>query len=129
MAGSGWFHRTQDPEPGFEEKKAGEPIMMAISYEDDGGTARVRIYHNGDEIGDYTFGQFVSFDNNDAEAIWGKRHGGLAGGPGDLDAHIEDSRIYASVLSQAEIKKLLPDTLDVEAHGKLATIWARLKTE
>ena len=127
MAGSGWFHRTQDPDPGFEEKKTGELIMMAISYEDDGGTARVRLYRNGDKIGDYKFGQFVTFDNKDAEAIWGKRHGGLGGGPGDLDAHIEDSRIYASVLSQAEIKKLLPDTLDVEASGKLATAWARLK--
>ena len=71
----------------------------------------------------------MTFENNDAEAIWGKRHGGLGGGPGDLDAHIEDSRIYASVLSEAEIKKLLPDTLDVEAHGKLATTWASLKTE
>ena len=129
MAGSGWFHRTQDPKPGFEEKKTGELIMMAISYTDDGGTARVQIYRNGDKIGDYTFGQFVTFDNEDAEAIWGKRHGGLGGGPGDLDAHIEDSRIYASVLSEAEIKKLLPDTLDVEAHGKLTTTWARLKTD
>ena len=52
-----------------------------------------------------------------------------SGGPGDLDAHIEDSRIYTSALSDAEIKKLLPDTLDVEAHDKLATTWARLKTE
>ena len=127
MAGSGWFHRTQDPKPGFEEKKTGQLIMIAISYEDDGGTAHVRIYRNGDKIGDYTFGQFVTFDNKDAEAIWGKRHGGLGGGPGDLDAHIEDSRIYASVLSQAEIKKLLPNTLNVEASGKLATTWARLK--
>ncbi len=129
MAGSGWFHRTQDPDPGFEEKKTGELIMMAISYEDDGGTAHVRIYRNGDKIGDYTFGQFVTFDNDDAEAIWGKRHGGLGGGPGDLDAHIEDSRIYASVLSQAEIKKLLPNTLDVDASDKLATTWAKLKTK
>lgn len=128
MAGSGWFHRTQDPEPGFEEKKTGELIMMAISYENDNGTAHVKLYRNGDKIGDYTFGQFVSFAKNDAEAIWGKRHGGLGGGPGDLDVHIEDSRIYAAVLSQAEIKKLLPDTLEVEAHGKLTTTWARLKT-
>ena len=129
MAGSGWVHRTQDPDPGFEEKKTGELIMMAISYEDDGGTAHVRIYRNGDKIGDYTFGQFVTFDNDDAEAIWGKRHGGLGGGPGDLDAHIEDSRIYASVLSQAEIKKLLPNPLDVDASDKLATTWAKLKTK
>ncbi|MDE0318021.1 MAG: hypothetical protein OXM61_24335 [Candidatus Poribacteria bacterium] len=128
MAGSGWFHRTQDPEPGFEEKKTGELIMMAISYENDNGTAHVKLYRNGDKIGGYTFGQFVSFATNDAEAIWGKRHGGLGGGPGDLDVHIEDSRIYAAVLSQAEIKKLLPDTLKVEAHGKLTTTWAKLKT-
>ncbi len=127
MAGSGWFHRTQDPEPGFEEKKTGELIMLAISYENDNGTAHVKLYRNGDKIGDYTFGQFVSFAKNDAEAIWGKRHGGLGGGPGDLDVHIEDSRIYAAVLSQAEIKKLLPDTLEVEAHGKLTTTWAKLK--
>ena len=127
MAGSGWFHRTQDPEPGFEEKETGVLIMMAISYENDNGTAHMRIYRNGDKIGDYKLGQFVSFANNDAEAIWGKRHGGVAGGPGDLDVHIEDSRIYAAVLSQAEIKKLLPDTLEVEAHGKLTTTWARLK--
>jgi len=128
MAGSGWFHRTQDPEPGFEEKKTGELIMMAISYENDNGTAHVKLYRNGDKIGDYTFGKFVPFAKNDAEAIWGKRHGGLGGGPGDLDVHIEDSRIYAAVLSQAEIKKLLPDTLEVEAQGKIATTWARLKT-
>jgi len=102
--------------------------MMESSYEDDGGTTRVRIYRNGDE-GAYTFGQGVSFDNNDAEVIWGKRHGGLAGGSSDLDAHIEDSRIYATVLSQAEIKKLLLDMRDVEARGKLATAWARLKTQ
>ncbi len=127
MAGSGWFHRTQDPEPGFEEKETGVLIMMAISYENDNGTAHMRIYRNGDKIGDYKLGQFVSFANNDAEAIWGKRHGGIAGGPGDLDVHIEDSRIYAAVLSQAEIKKLLPDTLEVEAHGKLTITWARLK--
>ena len=127
MAGSGWFHRTKDPEPGFEEKQTGKLVMIAISYENDNGTARVRLYRNGDEIGDYTFGQFVTFANNDAEAIWGKRHGGLGGGPGDLDVHIEDSRIYADVLSQAEIKKLIPDSLEVDAHGKIATTWARIK--
>ena len=128
MAGSGWFHRTKDPEPGFEEKKTGQLVMMAISYGDDNGTAHVKIYRNGDKIGDYTFGQFVVFANKDAEVIWGKRHGSVAGGPGDLDVHIEDSRIYNTVLSQAEIKKLMPNTLDVEAHGKLSTTWARLKT-
>lgn len=129
MAGSGWFDRTQDPVHGFEEKNTGELIMVAISYENDNDTARVRIYRNGDEIGDYTHGKFVSFAKNDAEAIWGKRHGGVGGGPGDLDVHIEDSRIYAAVLTQAEIKKLIPDTLSVEAQDKLTTTWGRLKID
>ena len=128
MAGSGWFHRTQDAVPGFEEKKKGELIQMAISYEDVKGTAHVRIYHNGDLIGDYTFGQFEPFKKNDTAAIWGKRHD-PAGGPGDLDAHIEDSRIYATVLSQDEIKALRPDSLQVEARGKLTTLWGAIKAK
>ena len=84
MAGSGWFHRTQDPDPGFEEKKAGELIMMAISYEDDGGTARVRIYRNGDKIGGlYIWSIREPLITKMPRQSGGKRHGGLGGGPGD----------------------------------------------
>ena len=44
MAGSGWFHRTEDPKPGFEEKKEGQMAQLAISYKKIGGgegTAKV----------------------------------------------------------------------------------------
>jgi hypothetical protein len=129
MAGSGWFHRTLDPDPGFEEKKEGVLIQMAISYENDKGTAHVMIYHNGDLIGDYTHGQFATFAKDDAEAIFGIRHGGVGGGPGNLDAHIEEARIYGAVLSQDEIKKLRVGTLQVEARGKLTTSWGAIKTK
>ncbi|MBC8472899.1 MAG: hypothetical protein H8D56_25840 [Planctomycetes bacterium] len=129
MAGSGWFHRTQDPDPGFEEKKTGVLIQMAISYEDDGGKAHVMIYHNGDIIGDYTHGQFEPFNTDDAEAIWGQRHGGVGGGPGNLDAHIEECRIYGAVLEQDEIQALKLGTLQVEASGKLTTTWATMKAK
>lgn len=104
--------------------------QLAISYKKIGGgegTAHVVIYHNGVKIGDYKKGIFPVFAKDDAEAIWGKRHGGVNGGPGDLDAKIEDARIYAKVLDQDEIKSLRPDTLDIEAAGKLATAWAAIK--
>ena len=32
MAGSGWFHRTQDPKPGFEKTKENRMAQLAISY-------------------------------------------------------------------------------------------------
>ena len=127
MAGSGWFHRTQDFDPGFAEKDTGELIYMAISYEED-GEARVIGYHNGELIGDYTLGQFEPFLQGDTAAIWGKRHD-PAGGPGDLDALIEDSRIYDTVLTHDEIKELEPNTLAVEARGKLATLWGAMKAK
>ncbi|HIA66317.1 TPA: hypothetical protein EYN98_09680 [Candidatus Poribacteria bacterium] len=99
--------------------------QLAISYKKIGGgegTAHVVIYH-----GDYKKGIFPVFAKDDAEAILGKRHGGVNGGPGDLDAKIEDARIYAKVLDQDEIKSLRPDTLDIEAAGKLATARAAIK--
>ena len=64
---------------------------------------------------------------DDCEAIWGIRHGGVGGGPGNMDAKIEDARIYATVLSQGEVKALRPDTLAIEALAKLATTWAAIK--
>ena len=42
-------------------------------------------------------------------------------------ARVEDARIYNAVLSKAEINNLVEDTLDVEARGKLATVWGVLK--
>ena len=130
MAGSGWFHRTQDAVPGFEETETGKLIQIAISYEDEGGTAHVRIYRNGDLIGDYTSGQFEPFRKDDAEAIWGHRHGSVEGGPGNLDAHIEESRIYAAVLSQDEIKALaLGAVASVTSRGKLTTLWGAMKAK
>ena len=130
MAGSGWFHRTQDPKPGFEETKENRMAQLAISYKKIGGgegTAHVVIYHNGVKIGDYKQGIFPLFAKDDCEAIWGIRHGGVGGGPGNMDAKIEDARIYATVLSQGEVKALRPDTLAIEALAKLATTWAAIK--
>ena len=127
MAGSSHFRRTQDADPGFEEKQTGKLIQLAISYEDDGGNAKIMIYRDGDVIGDYTMGPIVSWEAGDVEALFGPR--ALIGGTahGWVIARVEDARIYNAVLDEKEINNLTVDTLDVEARGKLAATWGRLK--
>ena len=127
MAGSSHFRRTQDADPGFEEKQTGKLIQLAISYEDDGGNAKIMIYRDGDVIGDYTMGPIVSWEAGDVEALFGPR--ALIGGTahGWVIARVEDARIYNAVLNEKEINNLTVDTLDVEARGKLAATWGRLK--
>ena len=45
----------------------------------------------------------------DAEIFWGVRHGNArSGGPENMDAHIEESRIYAGVLTGEQLKRLNP---------------------
>ncbi len=129
MAGSSFFRRTQDANPGFEEKKTGQLIQMAISYEDDGGNAKIMIYRNGDLIGDYTQGPIVSWVTGDVEAIFGPRAfiGGTA--HGWVIARVEDARIYNAVLSEKEINSLVENTLSVQARGKLATAWGVIKAK
>jgi len=125
--GSGWFNRTQDFDPGFEEKKAGELIQMAISFEDDGGNAHIIGYRNGEVIGEYTFGPIVLLKKSDTQVIFGTRWSN-DGNPVDfVDALIEDARIYAAVLSQKEIKALQPNTTPVETLDKLSTLWGAIK--
>ncbi len=127
MAGSSFFRRTQDANPGFEEKETGKLIQLAISYEDDGGNAKIMIYRNGDLIGDYTMGPIVSWKAGDVEALFGPR--ALIGGTahGWVVARVEDARIYNAVLDEKEINNLTVNTLDVEARGKLAITWGSLK--
>jgi len=138
MPGSSGFGRTNDPVPGFEEKKTGKLVKVAISYEDDNGQAHIKIYREGVEekeplklIGEYTKGGIGSWTEGDAEVFFGLRHGNTGGGPGNLDALLVDSRIYNQVLSQDEIKGLVPDRLEaaVTPRGKLATSWAAIKAK
>ena len=127
MAGSSHFRRTQDAAHGSAEKETGKLIQLAISYEDDGGNAKIMIYRNGEIIGDYTKGAIRTWAAGDVEALFGPR--ALIGGTayGWVVARVEDARIYNAVLSEKDINNLEADTLDVEAHGKLATTWGAIK--
>ena len=109
MAGSSYFRRTKDPRPGYKEKRTNVMVQLAISYEDENGKAHIRLYRNGRKFGDYIKGPFVNWPKGDAEVFWGIRHGhAMRGGPGNMDAHIEESRIYAGVLTSDDLKKLKP---------------------
>ena len=130
MNGSSHFRRTEDFPDGVEEKKVGEMVFIAITYEDDGGNYKVTGYRNGESLGSYTKGVLKTWPKGDAEILWGKRHTGAGiNGPGHLNAHIEESRIYSVPLTQKEIQSLEIGTLSVEPADKLATQWAKLKAE
>ncbi len=135
MNGSSGFSRTQDFDPGFEETLTGEPVHLAISYEHLGeGQLRVTGYRNGVTIGQYDAANASNWDTGDAEVLFGKRHGSTAGGPGALDALIEEARLYSVALSAEQISSIasagpvvsedrdsdgLPDEWELEHFGNL----------
>jgi len=121
MSGSSGFGRTQDFAPGCEETETGQMIQMHISYEDDGsGKALIKMYRDNELCGEYTKGGLGTWPTGDAEVFFGIRHGNTGGGPGNLDAHIYEARIYNEVLT---------NVVAVTPRGKLATSWASLKAK
>ena len=129
MSGSSWFHRTEDFPDAHNENKEGEMVYLAFTYEDKGGTYKITGYRNGESLGSYEKGEIKTWPTDDAEIIWGKRHTNGLDGPGDLNAHIEESRIYAVALTEDEVNEMELGTLSVDPQGKLATRWAKLKAK
>ena len=108
MSGSSYGRRTQNPTPGYHETNTKIYNQIAITYRYHNGKTHVRLYHDGVKFGDYTKGPLAVWPRGDAEIFWGLRHGNTKGGPGNLDMLIEESRIYASVLTPEELKSLRP---------------------
>ena len=131
MAGSSHFRRTDDfPNAVTEpDDSLGTQVYLVITYEDNGGKYDITGYRNGESLGTYTTGQaqLREWPAGDAEAIWGKRHTNGLGGPGHLIAHIDESRIYDTALTEDEAQSLKLGGLSVEPHGKQALQWASLK--
>lgn len=107
MNGSSHFRRTQDFAPGHAETGTDEMVMVAITYEElDGGQVKITGYRNGEKLGEYMSGEFRTWPANDAEIIFGKRHGTMPGGPGGLDARINEARIYGQAATALQIQEL-----------------------
>ena len=81
MSGSSWFRRTNDFPKAHNEKKEGEMVYLAFTYEDKGGTYKITGYRNGESLGSYEMGEIKTWPTGDAEAIWGKRHTNGLDGP------------------------------------------------
>ena len=113
MSGSSWFHRTEDFPKAHNETKEGEMVYLTFTYEDKGGTYKITGYRNGVNLGSYEKGHTQTWPTGDAEIIWGKRHTNGLSGPGDLNARIEESRIYSVALTEAEINEMQIGTISV----------------
>ncbi len=129
MPGSSHFRRTENFPDAVTEKETGEEVFLAITYRDDKKQYEITGYRNGESLGTFRKGDLRTWPAGDAEAIWGRRHVNGLNGPGNLSAHISESRIYNVALTEDEIQSLLPGTLSVEPQGKLATQWATLKAK
>ena len=128
MSGSSHFRRTDDFPNVVTEDTTGELHMLAITYEIVSNQYEITGYRNGESMGGYTKGDVRTWPAGDSEAIWGKRHTNALTGPGELNAHIEESRIYNVALTADEVMTLHEGGLTpVEPQGKLATRWAKIK--
>ena len=128
MSGSSHFRRTDDFPDVVTESETGELNMIAITYKLVSNTYEITGYRNGESMGGYNKGDSRTWEAGDSEAIWGRRHVNGTAGPGNLSAHIEESRLYNVALTADEVKTLNDGGLTpVEPLGKLATQWGALK--
>ncbi len=129
MPGSSNFRHTNDFPEAVTEQETGDQVFLAITYKGAGNQTMITGYRNGENLGSINKDPLETWPEGDAEAIWGKRHdNGDGNGPGNLNAHIEESRIYNIALTDEDIQTIHKGDLPVEARGKLATRWAKIKT-
>lgn len=128
MPGSSHFRRTDDFPRAVTETDSGDLHFIAITYKNVSNQYEITGYRNGESMGSFTRGDLRTWPAGDAEAVWGKRHTNGLAGPGDLNAHIDESRIYNVALTEDEIETLQIEGLTpVEPQGKLTTQWGALK--
>lgn len=138
MSGSSHFRRTHDFPQVVTESKTGEMLLLVITYKDIGNKYEVTGYRNGKSMGSYKANHaganmaLIEWTKDTSEAIWGTRH---TTGANNRDtrnfiaAHLEEARIYNVALTEEEVQSLEVGGLAVEARGKLATRWAKIKKQ
>ena len=125
MNGSSNFHRTQDFKPGYIEKTVNEHIMLAITYKLVNGQLLVTGYRNGDVIGEYMTGNPFQWRAGNAEVMFGIRHGSVAGGPGAVDALIEEAAVFNEALPATSIRALYregPEGVEWNVEPEIPTL-------
>ncbi len=137
MSGSSNFHRTHDFPQVVTESKTGEELLLVITYKDIGDKYEVTGYRSGKSMGSYKANHqgnamvIQTWTEDTSEAIWGTRHTTGANNKDTrnfIAAHLEEARIYNIALTEDEVQDLEVGGLAVEARGKLATKWAKIKS-
>ena len=138
MPGSSFFRRTEHFPDIVNEEETGKMVRMAITYKDIGGRYEITGYRDDNSLGSFDVNKdkvkmdIKTWTKNTSEAIWGTRHTGGADNKGTRDflvAHLEEARIYNVALTEKEVQSLEVGGLAVEARGKLATRWAKIKRQ
>lgn len=129
MPGSSHFRRTDDFPNVVTEDKTGEMTLLVITYELEGGQYKITGYRNDKSMGSFKKGDARTWTSENAEAIFGARHtvGVVNPVSNSITADIEEARIYNVALSHDDVKQMYNGDLPVEAKGKLATKWAKIK--
>ena len=106
MAGSNFFRRTQGEQGGYPAETAAPGVFVQVAIVYDGDD--IRMYRDGKPYVAYRTKNIdlVGIDNH--IAVFGLRHVG-AGTGGQFVGEIDDARIYARALTQAEIAALKPN--------------------
>lgn len=130
MPGSSHFRRTNDFPNAVTEPESGDMVFIAITYKLVNNQYEITGYRDGGSMGSFKKGDSRTWEAGDSEAIWGRRHVNGLSGPGDLNAHIEESRLYNVALTADEVATLHSGALTpVAPQGKLATQWGMLKSK
>jgi len=106
MAGSDSFRRTQANQDGYPAETADNETIVQIAIVYDGED--IRIYRNGQPYASYRTKNIDLLGIDNHIAVFGLRHLGAGTGT-QLAGVIEDARIYAKGLTQAEIAALRPN--------------------
>jgi len=108
MAGSNLFRRTQANQGGYPAETANAETMVQIAIVYHGED--IRIYRNGQPYTSYRTKNIDLLGIDKHIALFGLRHLGVGSDIGTAFAGaIEDARIYARALTQAEIAALKPN--------------------
>ncbi len=102
MAGSTGFQRSPvDNHGNGETQTSPATMMLAIVYRSDG---MIVIYRNGAIYAGYRTDPPPTYAGGSAHAIFGQRHTG--GSNWQMNASIDEARIYAAALSPSQIRQL-----------------------
>ena len=118
-----YFYETSSPGYHISDGKikAKEWSHVAIAW--DGSEAR--FYINGESDGTAIAQKGPGLTRPDKSLRFGGENNGCC--PRFFQGRIDELMLANYALSEADIQKIINDTLDVSARGKLATVWGKLK--